>query len=207
AAAATYLVQEGDEGATIDVVATATNEQSLTASQTSAPTLAVSDAAPTVSVPTIAGTAQEGHTLPASATAGQSDNPVTYQWQKNGVDIAGATAATYLVQEGDEGATIDVVATATNEQSLTASQTSAPTVAVSDAAPTVSVPTIAGTAQEGQTLTASATAGQSDNPVTYQWQKNGVDIAGATAATYLVQEGDEGATIDVVATATNEQSL
>ena len=48
-----------------------------------------------------------------------------------------------------------------------------------DAAPTVTTPLITGTAQEGQTLTASASSGQSDNPVTYQWQ-----ISTDAAATY-----------------------
>ena len=42
-------------------------------------------------------------------------------------------------------------------------KTSAATAAVLDAAPTVTTPVITGTAQEGQTLTASASAGQSDN--------------------------------------------
>jgi hypothetical protein len=73
------------------------------------------------------------------------------------------TSATYLVKEGDEGATIEVVATATNDNGATVSKTSAATIAVIDAAPTISTPVISGNAQEGQTLTASATAGQGDN--------------------------------------------
>ena len=96
------------------------------------------------------GTVQEGQTLTASASAGQSDNPVTYQWQRGGVDIAGATGASYVVKEGDEGHTLDVVATATNEQNATASATSAVTGAVIDAAPSVSTPAITGTAQRGR---------------------------------------------------------
>src|SRR5207244_3149071 len=106
----------------------------------------------------------------------------TYQWQRGGVDIQGATGASDLVGERDEGHTLDVVATATNEQGLMAIKTSTATAAVLDAAPSVTTPTIAGTAQEGQTLTAAASAGQSDNPVTYQWQRGGVDIQGATSA-------------------------
>ena len=48
-------------------------------------------------------------------------------------------------------------ATATNDNGVTVTQTSTQTRRCIDAAPTVTVPTIGGTAQEGQTLTASAT--------------------------------------------------
>ena len=205
----TYLVKEGDEGFTIEVKATATNEQSLTATATSTPTSAVIDAAPTVTAPTISGTAQEGQTLTASATAGQPDNPVTYAWYSSadGYTNPIGSGSTYAVQEGDESFTIEVKATATNDNGITISATSTPTAAVLDAAPTITTPMITGTAQEGQTLTAAATAGQSDNPVTYQWQQDGQDIAGATGATYVVREGDEGHKLDVVATATNDNGV
>ncbi len=207
ATGATYLVQEGDETHKIDVVATTTNDNGVTISATSANTSTVLDAAPTVTTPTISGTAQEGQTLTASASSGQADNPVTYQWQLDGINISGATGATYLVQEGDETHKIDVVATTTNDNGVTISATSANTSTVLDAAPTVTTPTISGTAQEGQTLTASASSGQADNPVTYQWQLDGINISGATGATYLVQEGDETHKIDVVATTTNDNGV
>src|SRR4029077_19262010 len=205
----TYLVKEGDESFTIEVKATATNDNGVTASATSVPTAAVLEAAPTITTPTITGTGQEGEQLTASASAGQSDNPVTYQWQQGGVDIAGATGATYLVKEGDEGHTLDVVATATNEQGLTASATSAVTGAVIDAAPTVTTPTISGTVQEGQTLTASASSGQGDNAVTYAWYSSADGYTGVigTGSTYLVKEGDESHTIEVKATATNDNGV
>jgi hypothetical protein len=72
------------------------------------------------------------------------------------------------------------------------------------------VPTIAGTAQVNQTLT--ATAGTWKNgpaKLAYQWQRcdaagaNCVAIPGATALTYVVQAGDVGATLRVTETATN----
>ncbi len=205
---ATYLVQEGDENATIEVKATATNDNGATISATSVATSAVLDAAPTVTVPTIAGTAQEGQTLTASASSGQTDNPVSYAWYSSadGFTTSIGTGATYLVQEADEGFTIEAKATATNDNGVTISATSAATSAVLDAAPTVTTPTVTGTAQQGQTLTASASSGQSDNPVTYAWYSsaNGYTAAIGTGATYLVQEGDENATIEVKATATND---
>ena len=58
---------------------------------------------------------------------------------------------------------------------MTTSTTSAATAAVLDAAPTITTPVISGTVQEGQTLTASASSGQSDNPVTYAWYSSAND--------------------------------
>jgi hypothetical protein len=162
-----------------------------------------------VSLPKISGTAQEGKTLTASATAGQADNPVTYQWFSSASAVAIGSGSTYKVQEGDEGHTIEVVATVTNEQSLTVSAPSATTSSVIDAAPTVTTPIVTGTAQDGSILTASATAGQTDNTVTYQWMENSgagksyQPIAGANASTYQIQDSDEGFRIEVRATVTN----
>ena len=62
-----------------------------------------------------------------------------------------------------------------------------------------------GTAQEGQTLTAS----DSDTSATFQWQSlvNGTwtSISGATGSTYKVAEGDENNVLRVEATGTAGQ--
>jgi hypothetical protein len=73
-----------------------------------------------------------------------------------------------------------------------------------------SPPTVTGTAQQGQTLTATPgawTAG--DATFGYQWQRcdaagaNCADVPGATTQTYAVTAADVGATLHVVVTATN----
>ena len=212
ATGASYQVKESDEGFKIEVVATTTNDNGTTVSATSTATAAVLDAAPTVTTPTISGTAQEDQTLTASASSGQSDNAVTYAWYSSADNYttAIATGASYQVKEADEGFKIEVVATTTNDNGATVSQTSTATAAVLDAAPTVTTPTISGAAQEGQTLTASASSGQSDNTVSYQWMENSgsggtyQNISGATAASYQVKESDETFKIEVVATTTND---
>jgi hypothetical protein len=69
-------------------------------------------------------------------------------------NIAGATAATYLVKEADEGFKIEVVATATNGNGATVSQTSAATIAVTDTTPTA---TVTGSAHSTGRITGSVT--------------------------------------------------
>jgi hypothetical protein len=137
--------------------------------------------APTIStqpanVAVIAG-AGASFTVAASGTA-----PFTYQWQKAGVAISGATAATYSIattQTSDAGSYVCVVTNAggsatSNAAVLSVSATVAPTVAVTPASTTVAA---GGTASFA---VSTSTAGT----VTYQWTKNGTTISNATSASY-----------------------
>ena len=142
----------------------------------------------------ISGVAQEGQTL--TATAAVSNEPtettISYQWQANHgtgfVDITGATGLSYVVQATDVGSQIQLVATSTDSDGSGTTATSAATATVTSG---LSV-TVSGTAQEGQTLTASP----SGSVTGYQWQSltgsTWSNIAGASSSTYLVQEADEG---------------
>ena len=89
------------------------------------------------------------------------------------------------------------------------SATSAATAVVAAAAPANgSPPSVAGTAQVGQTLTASSGSWTGTAPIAYayQWQRCGgscSDIAGATATTYTLAGADQAQTVQVVVTASN----
>ena len=68
----------------------------------------------------------------------------------------------------------------------------------------LTVPTITGTAQDGQTLTAhNGTWNNAVIEYTYQWKADAVAIGGATAATYLITTNKVGAVITVDVTARN----
>lgn len=70
---------------------------------------------------------------------------------------------------------------------------------------TAPIPKIAGSAVEGETLTAS-TAAWLPNPaaLTYKWKVNGVPIVGATSSTLVVPEVAAGSKITAVVTATRD---
>ena len=82
-----------------------------------------------------------------------------------------------------------------------------------DAAPPVntSPPTVTGSAQQGQTLTASTGSWSGDAPISYTftWQRcsgsggSCADITGATAQTYPVTSSDVGSTLRIVVAAAN----
>ena len=164
--------------------------------------------APTGSV-IITGTATEDQTLTAD-TSGLSDadglGTFSYQWQRSGVDISGATGSAYSLGDDDVGATLTVTVSYTDGHGTAENVTSNATAAVANVndAPTGTV-TVSGTATEDQTLTASHTLADADGlgTVAYQWQRDGVDISGAANATYTLTDADVAAVIAVVASYTD----
>ena len=79
--------------------------------------------------PAISGTdLEEGDVLTAFPGVWAGGPTYTYQWKNAGVNISGATAATYTLVAGDAGDSITVTVTATNSAG-SASATSAPVVA------------------------------------------------------------------------------
>ena len=66
-------------------------------------------------------------------------------------------------------------------------------------------PAISGVAQVGQVLTAYPGQWSGAPAFAYQWKNEGVNLAGATHATYTLQASDSGDTITVTVTATNSE--
>jgi hypothetical protein len=136
------------------------------------------------------------------------------QWQR--CDATGAnctiaaTAAKYTVQSTDAGFTFRLAVTVKNGVGST-TVTTAASAAVGGSSATaapanMSPPAITGTAQAGQTLTATTgTWSGSPTSYAYQWQRCSTctAIAGATASSYTVQTADVGSTLTVSVTATN----
>ncbi|MFK7855676.1 MAG: VCBS domain-containing protein, partial [Granulosicoccus sp.] len=213
ATAATYTTVQADVGAAIRVIASYTDGQGTAESVTSADTANVVNVndAPTGTVTVDNMTPNEGDVLTASNTLADADGlgVIIYQWQRGGVNIAGATAATYTTVQADVGAPMRVIASYTDGEGTAESVTSAATanvVNVNDLSTgTVTVDNM--TPSEGDVLTASNTLADADGlgVISYQWQRGGVDIAGATAATYTTVQADVGAAIRVIASYTDGQ--
>ena len=170
--------------------------------------------APATGVPTISGTAQVGETLEASTSGigdddGLSNVSYGYRWVRSDgtsdADIQDATGPSYTLVEADEGKTIRVRVSFTDDAGNGEELTSAATALVAAAprnSPANGAPTVSGTAQVGETLTADTTGisdadGLDDVTFTYQWLADGAEINGATASTYTLAEGDEGKAIRV----------
>lgn len=157
-----------------------------------------------LTVPVVSGTAEVGQTL-FSTTGTWGGNPESYafQWQADGVDIAGATGSSYLLLVGDTGAVITSNVTAINDIGYSLAE-SAGTAPVADVPVNTVIPAITGTAQEGQLLTCS-TGTWSNTPTgyTYQWLLDDVEIVAATSNTYTPVVGDVGGTLTCEVIASN----
>jgi GH25 family lysozyme M1 (1,4-beta-N-acetylmuramidase) len=173
------------------------------------------------SVPTVIGPPQTGKLLTATAGVWGGGKPVSFSYAWSRCDavgagctpISGATKISYTPVTADVGHALVVTATA-QTASGTAAATSAPTLAIAGtggaAAPkSTKPPTITGTAQVGQTLTALAgTWTGSPTSYAYQWRRCTADgscnaITGASASTYALTPDDIGTTVLLVVTATS----
>ena len=151
---------------------------------------------------------------------GLTDATYSYQWLADDAEIAGATDTSYTVVAADEGKAIKVRVSFTDDAGNDESLTSSATAAVTSNSAATGAPVITGTADVGETLTAT-TAGivDADGLVnvsySYQWISNDgssdTDIQNATGSSYTLVAGDEGNTIKVKVSFTddagNDESL
>ena len=167
--------------------------------------------------PTISGTPQVGETLTASVSDisdadGLDDASFAYQWLRGDADIQGATESSYTLVSADEGETIKVRVTFSDDEGHEESLTSAAidTVAAAPNNPATGAPAISGTAQVDETLTASVSDisdadGLDDASFAYQWLRGDADIQGATESSYTLVSADEGETIKVRVTFSDDE--
>ena len=171
--------------------------------------------------PIISGTVQVGETLTADTSGiedadGLDNAAFTYQWLADNAAIAGATGSTYTLADADEGKAIKVHVSFTddagNDETLTSTATETVSFAVQPQvanSPATGAPTISGTVQVGETLTAD-TSGIADvdwldnAAFTYQWLADDDAIAGATDSTYTLADADEGKAIKVQVSFTDD---
>src|SRR5207302_816748 len=160
--------------------------------------------APTITTQPANQAVTAGQTATFAVVAGGTA-PLSYQWQKNGANIAGATSASYTTPAtatSDSGSAFAVVVT--NTAGTVTSSTATLTVSAAAVAPTITTQPANQTVTAGQTATFTVVAGGTA-PLSYQWQRNSVNIAGATAASYttpVTATTDSGSTFAVVVTNT-----
>ena len=214
----TYTPVAADKDKVIRLRVTFTDDGGTQETLVSAPTIAIAAKpnSPAAGVPTITGTPQVGQTLTAVTSGitdadGLANATYSYQWQADGVAIAGATGTTYTPVAADKDKVIRLRVTFTDDGGTQETLVSAPTVAIAAKpnSPAAGVPTITGTPQVGQTLTAVTSGitdadGLANATYSYQWLADGVAIAGATGGTYSPVAADKGKVITVRLTFTDD---
>ena len=196
----TPATTSSDNGALFTVVVS----NSAGSVTSSAATLTVNPApvAPSITTQPASQTVTAGQTATFSVTA-TGTAPLSYQWQKNGAAISGATSSSYTTPattSSDNGALFAVIVT--NSVGTVTSSAATLTVNPAPVAPSITTQPASQTVTAGQTATFSVTA-TGTAPLSYQWQRNGVAISGATLASYTTPattSSDNGALFTVVVT-------
>ena len=180
---------------------------------------------PATGAPTISGAVQVEETLTAETSGiadedGLTNATFTYQWVSNDgnvdSDIQDASDSTYELTDDDQGKTIKVRVSFTDGADNEETLTSAATTAVEPApnSPATGQPDINGTVQVGETLTANVSGiddadGLDDAVFSYQWTRNDgtadTHIQDARDSTYVLDADDEGTTIKVRVTFTDDR--
>jgi hypothetical protein len=213
--AVTYTPAAGFSGAD-SFTFHATNQQGTSNTATVSINVAAEVPPASVSVPGVSGSPVVGQTLTCSngVWSGGTPQTFTYQWVSDGNPISGATAATYLVAPADQGHTLACAVTATNSggrASATSAGIAIPPAPVTTGPPPVvppasaGAPAISGTTKLGSSLSCSTGAWSGTMPQTYayQWERNGVAIAGATGATFAISTSDLGYNLACAVVASN----
>ncbi len=141
-----------------------------------------SGAAPSITTQPSNQTVMQGQ--PATFTvAASGSTPLSYQWQRNQVNISGANASNYMIAAtafADDGAKFRCVVSnafgnaTSNEATLTV-----------NAPPNINTNPVDQTVMQGQPATFTVAASGS-TPLSYQWQRNQVNISGANASSYMI---------------------
>jgi hypothetical protein len=112
-------------------------------------------------------------------------SPFTYQWQKDGQPISGATTNYYSksnVQSSDAGAYTVVVTNAQGSVTSTAA-----TVSITTAKPpTITYIPSSGSVRQGDSGYSINAGATGTGNLTYQWSKDGTAISGATSSSYYI---------------------
>ena len=143
-------------------------------------------------------TVDAGQTATFSVAA-TGTGSISYQWRKDGNDIAGATQSSYsFAATSIDNDTVFAVAVSNASGTLLSNNASLWVLS----APAIRSQPAARTVTAGQTATFSVAA-TGTAPLTYQWRKNGSNISGATSSTYTTPgtvSGDNNAVFTVVVT-------
>ena len=141
-------------------------------------------------------TVDAGQTATFSVAA-TGTGSISYQWRKDGNDIAGATQSSYsFAATSIDNDTVFAVAVSNASGTLLSNNASLWVLS----APAIRSQPAARTVTAGQTATFSVEA-TGTAPLRYQWRKNGSNISGATSSTYTTPGaslGDSGAGYSVV---------
>ena len=156
-------------------------------------------------VPVVGGVAEVGRALNAAAGAWDQGVVLSYQWLRNSTPIQGAVGNTYFLTPRDAGTQISVEVIGRKTGFTSVTRRSGGTAV---AWPTqVQLVAITGEAAPGAILRVQTSELIANEAISYQWQRDGQPISGATTDFFEVSGADVGTSITVKVEAPTIASL
>ncbi len=119
--------------------------------------------------------------------AASGTGPLTYQWRRDGLPVPGATQSEYAVAEVIPSVVGSYDCVVSNARGGVASQAASLSL---KPLPSITTQPINRVVCRGGVTTFSLVAA-GPGPLTYRWQRNGVNLAGATAATLVIANASD----------------
>jgi uncharacterized protein YukE len=219
AAGSTLSLIAGEVGSTVRVIVTATNSAGSTSATSEASSLVTALLPTNTTLPSVSGLLQDGGLLSALTGSWSGTGPLSYSYQWESCNAAGgacqniaeAGASTLNVIAGEVGSTLRVVITASNSAGSTSATSEASGLVKALLPSNTALPSISGLLQDGSSLTAAKGSWSGTSPLsyTYQWELCNAagaackNIAEAVSSGLGLIAGEVGSTVRVVVTATN----
>lgn len=155
-----------------------------------------------ISPPTISGTTVVGKELTAVADTDTAPiaETITYQWQRSGNPISGATRTKLTLTASDLDQRLSVEVCYASVDVAIQCVTSAETEAIAPGTLTAGSVAVTGSAKVGATLRAVKGTWTSGASISYRWLRDGKSISGATKSSYKATATDLGKRIQVQVT-------
>ncbi len=158
--------------------------------------------APAIAVHPVSQTISQGGSASLVVTA-TGTAPLSYQWRRDNVEIAGATTSSYAINNAQAASAGSYTVIVSNAVGSVTSNAAVISIGSPPALPVIVTQPVAQTVAPGSTATFTVVA-QSAAPLTYLWRKDGTPLPGATSALLVlpnVTAGDVGAYSVVVSNA------
>ena len=205
-----YTLNQADAGTTISFEVTPKAATGVVIGQARSASIVVQfNDAPTASNVAITGMPFVGNILTGGYTYSDADSDLegasTYLWLRDDQPIGSATSLNFTLNQADAGTTISFEVTPKAATGVVTGLAETASILIQNSAPTASDLLISMVnAFVDTTWFAQYTYADVDGDLTgttrYQWLRNGVDITGATSASYTLTVADSGTQISVAIT-------